>query len=213
MSDACCNTTCSSFKPIPSSYRRALWVALVVNLTMFGVELVAGWGAGSASLLADAVDFFGDAANYALSLFVLSMGLAARARTAFLKGLFMGGYGLYVLAQAAWNGFHGVVPEALTMGIVGTVALVANVGVALLLYAYRDGDSNMRSVWLCSRNDAIGNVAILIAAVGVFSTGTAWPDLGVAALMAVLGLSGAAQVIRQARTELASEQELSRAHA
>lgn len=213
MSDACCNTTCSSSKPIPPSYRRVLWIALVVNLTMFGVELVAGWGAGSASLLADAVDFFGDAANYALSLFVLSMGLAARARTALLKGLFMGCYGIYVLAQAAWNGLYGVVPEALTMGIVGTVALVANVGVAVLLYAYRDGDSNMRSVWLCSRNDAIGNLAILIAAVGVFGTGTAWPDLGVAALMAVLGLSGAAQVIRQARTELVSEQELRRAHA
>jgi Co/Zn/Cd efflux system component len=190
-----------------------LWVALIVNLTMFGVELVAGWGAGSASLLADAVDFFGDAANYALSLFVLSMGLAARARTALLKGLFMGGYGLYVLAQATWNGLHGVVPEALTMGIVGSLALAANVGVAVLLYAYRDGDANMRSVWLCSRNDAIGNLAILLAAIGVFGTGTAWPDLVVAALMAVLGLTAAVQVIRQARAELATAQEDSRAHA
>lgn len=213
MSATCCNTTCSSPKPIPPSYRRVLWVALIVNLTMFGVELVAGWGAGSASLLADAVDFFGDAANYALSLFVLSMGLAARARTALLKGLFMGGYGLYVLAQATWNGLHGVVPEALTMGIVGSLALAANVGVAVLLYAYRDGDANMRSVWLCSRNDAIGNLAILLAAIGVFGTGTAWPDLVVAALMAVLGLTAAVQVIRQARAELATAQEDSRAHA
>lgn len=202
MSATCCNTTCSSSKPIPPSYRRVLWIALLVNLVMFGVELIAGWGAGSASLLADAVDFFGDAANYALSLFVLSMGLAARARTALLKGLFMGGYGLYVLGQATWNGLHGVVPEALAMGLVGTAALIANVGVAALLYSYRDGDANMRSVWLCSRNDAIGNLAILLAAVGVFGTGTAWPDLGVAALMAVLGLTAAVQVIRQALAEL-----------
>jgi len=203
MSATCCNTNCSSTKPIPPRYRRALWIALVVNLAMFGVELGAGWGAGSASLLADAVDFFGDAANYGLSLFVLSMGLVARAHTALLKGLFMGGYGLYVLAQAGWNGWHGVVPEALTMGIVGAVALAANIGVAVLLYAYREGDANMRSVWLCSRNDAIGNLAILVAAAGVFGTGSAWPDLGVAALMAVLGLTGARQVIRQARQELA----------
>ncbi|ROH89694.1 cation transporter [Stagnimonas aquatica] len=205
MSATCCNANCTASKPIPPSYRRALWIALVVNLAMFGVEMVAGWGAGSASLLADAVDFFGDAANYGLSLFVLSMSLAARARTAMLKGVSMGAYGLYVLAQATWNGVHGVVPEALAMGIVGTVALVANVGVAVLLYAYRDGDANMRSVWLCSRNDAIGNLAILLAALGVFGTGSAWPDLGVATLMAVLGLFGATQVIRQARMELRSD--------
>lgn len=202
MSATCCNASCTTSKPIPPSYRRALWIALVVNLAMFGVELAAGWGAGSVSLLADAVDFFGDVANYGLSLLVLSMSLAIRARTALLKGVSMGVYGLYVLAQAIWNGLHGVVPEALTMGIVGTVALAANVGVAVLLYAHRDGDANMRSVWLCSRNDAIGNLAILLAALGVFGTGSAWPDLGVAALMAGLGLSGATQVIRQARSEL-----------
>ncbi len=204
MSAACCNASCSSTKPIPPGYRRVLWIALVVNLAMFGVELIAGWGAGSVSLLADAVDFSGDAVNYGASLFVLAMGLAARARTALFKGLFMGGYGLYVLGQAAWNAGHGVLPEAMTMGIVGTAALIANVGVAVLLYAYRDGDANMRSVWLCSRNDAIGNLAIMVAALGVFGTGTAWPDLAVAGLMAVLGFSGAWQVIRQARLELAS---------
>lgn len=207
MSASCCNTTCNASKTPPPGYRRVLWIALAVNLAMFGVELVAGWGAGSVSLLADAVDFFGDAANYGLSLFVLAMGLAARARTALLKGLFMGGYGLYVLGQATWNGFNGVMPEPLTMGVVGALALAANLGVAALLYVYRDGDSNMRSVWLCSRNDAIGNLAILLAALGVFGSGTAWPDLGVAALMAVLGLTGAWQVVRQARQELASERQ------
>lgn len=188
---------------IPPRYRRALWIALVVNLAMFGIEVVAGWGAGSASLLADAVDFFGDAANYGVSLFVLSMGLMWRARTAMLKGVTMGAYGMYVLGQAAWNGYSGVLPDAATMGLVGALALVANLSVAVMLYAYRDGDANMRSVWLCSRNDAVGNLAILLAALGVFGTGSAWPDLGVAALMAALGLSGAWQVIRQARQELA----------
>lgn len=206
MSANCCNTPCNASQPPPPSYRWALWIALAVNLGMFGVELVAGWGAGSVSLLADAVDFLGDAANYGLSLFVLSMGLAARARTALAKGAFMGSYGLYVLGQAAWNGVSGVMPEPLAMGLVGTLALAANLGVAALLYVYRDGDANMRSVWLCSRNDAIGNLAILVAALGVFGSGSAWPDLGVAALMAILGLTGAWQVVRHARHELAMEQ-------
>ena len=206
MSASCCESSCTPTTAIPPRYRRALWIALVVNLAMFGVELAAGWGAGSVSPLADAVDFFGDAANYAVSLFVLSMGLAVRARTALLKGLTMGAYGVYVLGQAAWNGVHGVVPEAMTMGLVGTLALCANLGVAALLYAYREGDANMRSVWLCSRNDAIGNLAIVVAAVGVFGTGTAWPDLIVAAIIGVLGLTAARQVTAQARQELASTQ-------
>jgi Co/Zn/Cd efflux system component len=205
MSGNCCaSSTCDSPKATSPAYRRVLWIALVINLAMFAVELTAGWGAGSASLMADAVDFFGDAANYGLSLFVLSLGLAARARTALLKGLTMGGYGLYVLGQAAWNGWHSVVPEAQTMGVVGVLALTANVAVAVMLYAYRTGDANMRSVWLCSRNDAIGNIAVLLAAVGVFGTGTAWPDLIVAVGMAFLGLTAAREVVAQARQELAS---------
>lgn len=159
------------------------------------------------------MDFFGDAANYALSLFVLSMGLAARARTALLKGLSMGAYGLYVLGHASWNALHGVMPEPLTMGLVGGLALLANLSVAWLLYAYREGDANMRSVWLCSRNDAIGNVAVMMAALGVVGTGTAWPDLIVAVGMGLLGLSAARQIIAQARTELATAQEVRRAHA
>lgn len=202
MSANCCESSCTPATAIPPRYRRALWIALVVNLAMFGVELAAGWGAGSASLLADAIDFFGDAANYAVSLFVLSMGLAVRARTALLKGLSMGAYGLYVLGVAAWNAVHGVVPEAMTMGLVGTLALCANLGVAAMLYAYREGDANMRSVWLCSRNDAIGNLAVMIAAVGVWGSGTGWPDALVAVGMAALALSASASVIGQARKEL-----------
>lgn len=202
MGDSCCDSGCGTSKAVSARYRRILWIALVVNLTMFAVEMIAGWGAGSASLLADAVDFFGDAANYAVSLFVLSMGLAARARTALLKGFTMGAYGLYVLGQASWNLSQGVIPEAMTMGVVGMIALMANLGVAVLLYAFRDGDANMRSVWLCSRNDAIGNLAIVAAALGVFGSGAGWPDVVVAIGMAGLGLSAALSIVRQARSEL-----------
>jgi Co/Zn/Cd efflux system component len=183
-------------------YRRVLWVALALNVIMFAVEIGAGFRSGSVSLLADAIDFFGDAANYGVSLAVLSMGLAWRARAAVLKGLSMLGFGVFVAARALWSATQGVPPEALTMGVVGTLALGVNVLVALLLYAFREGDANMRSVWLCSRNDAIGNVAVMLAALGVFGTGTAWPDLAVAAAMAALAISGGWSVLRQARGEL-----------
>jgi Co/Zn/Cd efflux system component len=170
---------------------------------MFGVELVAGLQANSVSLLADAVDFAGDAANYALSLAVLSMALVWRSRAALVKGATMFAYGLFVLARAGWLLHSGSVPEPLTMGLVGFVALLANAGVAVLLYAFRTGDANMRSVWLCSRNDALSNLAVMAAALGVFGTGAAWPDLAVAAVMAVLALTAGLSVMRQARAELA----------
>lgn len=188
--------------PIPPGYRRVLWVALAVNALMFVVEIGAGLSSGSVSLLADAIDFFGDAANYGISLAVLAMGLVARARAALFKALTMGVFGLAVLARAGWAAFGGAAPEALTMGAVGLLAFAANVGVAVLLYAYREGDANMRSVWLCTRNDAIGNVAVVLAALGVFGTGTRWPDLLVAAVMAGLALSAALSVVRQARREM-----------
>lgn len=187
----------------PPGYRRALWIALVVNALMFAVEIASGVQAGSVSLLADSIDFFGDAANYGLSLAVLSMGLAWRSRAALLKAASMLGFGVVVLGRALWSALHGVTPEAMTMGVVGLLALAANVGVALLLYAWRDGDANMRSVWLCTRNDAIGNLAVMGAALGVFGTGSAWPDLAVAAVMAALALTAGWSVLRQARSELA----------
>ncbi|WP_407682026.1 cation transporter [Pseudoduganella aquatica] len=178
---------------------------MLVNGTMFGVELVGGLSADSVSLLADSVDFFGDAANYALSLFVLGMATIWRSRAAMLKGAMMGAYGIFVLAKAAWSITAGTAPEPATMGMIGFAALVANGTVALLLYAFRDGDANMRSVWICSRNDAIGNVAVMLAALGVFGTGTNWPDLVVAAVMAGLGLTAARTVIAQSRQELHNE--------
>jgi Co/Zn/Cd efflux system component len=188
--------------PIPPGYRRALWIALVANALMFLVEIFGGVTSGSVSLLADSIDFFGDAANYGLSLAVLAMGLTARSRAALFKAATMVLFGIAVLARTAWSAYAGGTPQPETMGVVGTLALLTNVGVAILLYAYRDGDANMRSVWLCTRNDAIGNVAVLLAALGVFGTGSRWPDLLVAAAMAGLALSAGLSVVRQARQEL-----------
>lgn len=190
--------------PVPPGYRRVLWIALAVNALMFLVEIAAGVSAGSVALLADAIDFFGDAANAGLSLAVLAMGAVARARAALFKAGTMVLFGAAVLGRTVWAAVHGEPPEPLTMGAIGTLALVANVGVAILLYAYREGDANMRSVWLCTRNDAIGNVAVMLAALGVFGTGTRWPDLLVAAVMAGLALSSGLSVVRQARQELVS---------
>ena len=188
----------------PPGYRRVLWVALLVNALMFAVELAAGVAAGSVSLLADAIDFFSDAVNYGISVAVLGMALAWRSRAAVFKAATMILLAAIVLGRAAWAAATGAAPEPLTMGLVGLLALAANVGVALLLYAYREGDANMRSIWLCTRNDAIGNVAVMLAALGVFGTGTAWPDLAVAAVMAGLAASAGASVLRQARRELVS---------
>ncbi len=200
--DACCAPTTS---PLDTpAYRRVLWLALGVNAAMFFIEAGAGLAAGSVALQADALDFLGDAANYGLSLFVLSMALMWRARAALVKGASMGLFGLWVIVAAAMSAVAGGTPSAPVMGAVGALALAANVGVALLLYRYRNGDANMRSVWLCTRNDAIGNVAVMAAAVGVFGTGSAWPDIAVAAIMASLALAAALQVIRSAMGELAS---------
>jgi Co/Zn/Cd efflux system component len=182
-----------------------LWIALIVNAIMFAIEVVAGVAADSVSLQADALDFLGDAANYGLSLSVLSMGLVWRARAALVKGISMGLFGLWVIAAAVMNVLGDALPDAPTMGVIGVLALAANVGVAVMLYQYREGDANMRSVWLCTRNDAIGNVAVLAAAVGVLGTGTLWPDIAVAAVMASLALSASVETIRTARRELSGE--------
>ncbi len=185
-------------------YRKILWAALIINAAMFFVEIGAGLQAGSLSLLADAVDFAGDALNYGVSLAVLASALAWRARAAMFKALSMMGFGLYVLGAALWSVWHGDIPQAYTMGAVAALALAANVAVAWMLYAFREGDANMRSVWLCSRNDAIGNLAVFAAALGVFGTGAAWPDLIVAGLMATLAFHGGWSVLRQARVEAAT---------
>ncbi len=200
----CCNHDHDhepSHSPDPK-YRRILWIALIINALMFVIEIIFSQRANSVSLLADSIDFLGDAANYGISIWVLAMSVQTRAKASLLKAASMGLFGIGVLAHAIWNAITGVVPDAQTMSLIGLLALAANVIVAFLLYAYRNGDSNMRSVWLCTRNDALGNIAVVLAAIGVFGTGANWPDLVVAAIMATLALTSAAQVIKQARREL-----------
>lgn len=214
MSAHCCEHEVPAAQSITNlpRYRRVLWLALVINAAMFVVELAAGFSSGSLSLLADSIDFAGDALNYGVSLAVLSAALAWRARAAMLKAACMVGFGAWVLGHAVWSLWSGTVPDAPTMGAIGLLALCANVAVAWMLYAFREGDANMRSVWLCSRNDAIGNIAVMLAAFGVLGTGRAWPDLLVAAGMAGLALHGGWQVWRQARSELAGTSAAAQTH-
>lgn len=196
--------SCSS-EPAPpkpnSKFRTALWIVLFINLVMFVVELIGGAYAHSSALWADALDFFGDAVNYAISLAVLSASLYWRATVALAKGIVMATFGFVVIGKVIYAYIQGIPPEAITMGIIGVLALIANVVSAVILYAFRDGDSNMQSVWLCSRNDAIGNAAVIFAAIGVFGTGSMLPDIIVAVIMAGLGLTGGYQVVMKALHE------------
>ena len=198
-----CNHCCD--EPAPpkpdSKFRTALWIALCINLVMFLVELIGGAYAHSSALWADSLDFFGDAVNYAISLAVLGMSLYWRATVALLKGITMALFGFVVMGKVIYAYLQGIPPEAMTMGIIGVLALIANIVSATFLYAFRDGDSNMQSVWLCSRNDAIGNVAVILAAVGVFGTGSMLPDIIVAVIMSVLGLAAGYRVIQKALLE------------
>ncbi|GAA5557567.1 hypothetical protein Asch01_02307 [Acinetobacter schindleri] len=195
-----CSHESAPIKP-NSKFRMALWIALWINLSMFLVELIGGAYAHSSALWADSLDFFGDAVNYGISLAVLGASLYWRATVALIKGLTMAAFGLVVMAKVIYAYLLGIPPEAITMGIIGAIALLANVITAVILYAFRDGDSNMKSVWLCSRNDAIGNVAVIFAAIGVFGTGSLWPDMIVAVIMASLGLTAGYQVVKQALQE------------
>ncbi|MCO5102075.1 MAG: cation transporter [Burkholderiaceae bacterium] len=199
MSDSCCPAVPPSTSP---RYRRVLWIALVLNVSMFVVEIAGSHRSGSVSLLADAIDFFGDAANYGISLIVLSMALAWRARASVLKAASMAAFGIFVLGRAVWSLIADVTPQPVTMGLIALLALAVNVGVALMLYRHRAGDSNMRSVWICSRNDALGNIAVGLAALGVMGTQDGWPDLAVAGAMASLALTGAWSIGKQAQAEL-----------
>ena len=185
-------------------FRRILWFALIANAAMFVVEMVASALSGSVSLQADALDFFGDSVNYAITLFVLGLPIQARSKAALFKGATMMVFGVCVIGNAGYKAMAGTVPDAMVMGSIGMLALVVNAAVAVMLFRYRSGDSNMRSIWLCSRNDALGNMAVILAASGVFVTATVWPDIIVAALIAGLNISAACHVFRQATGELRS---------
>ena len=181
---ACCHdSACSSPSPPDAlnsrRWQRALWIALIINAGFFVAEIAAGAAAGSTSLQADALDFFGDAGNYAISLGVAGMALTWRARAAVAKGSTLIVLALWVLASTAWHAFYGALPQAEVMGLVGVAALIANGGLAVMLSRFRTGDANMRSVWICSRNDAVGNAAVLLAAVGFSAqepAGRMWPS-------------------------------------
>jgi cation diffusion facilitator family transporter len=197
--------SCESRAPLAQgdgAYRRILWTVLAINVAMFAAEAVAGLFAGSLSLQADALDFLGDAATYGITLFVLGRSLRWRASAALLKGGAMTLFGLAVLGNAVYRALVPGLPMAELMGSVGAIALVANVVSAALLFHYREGDANRRSVWLCSRNDAFANLGVIAAAIGVHLSASAWPDLLVGVLIAALALWSGFQVIRQALGEL-----------
>lgn len=201
MMGACCGHSNQTFDGMSQDYRRRLWLVIVLNGGMFVVEMIAGQAAGSKALQADALDFFGDAVTYGISLAVIGASLKTRALAALAKGSSLFLMGLWVAASTLYQVFVLGVPQAAVMGSVGFLALAVNLASVLLLVRYKDGDANVRSVWLCSRNDAIGNVAVMLAAVGVWGTASAWPDLIVAGLMAGLFLSSSVQILSQALRE------------
>lgn len=201
MSECGCSGPQKTFDGMSVQYKRILWVVIAINATMFFVEMGAGQLAGSKALQADALDFLGDASTYGISLAVIGTSVAVRTNAALFKAFTLFAMGLWVAGATLWQVFFVGVPAAHIMGIIGFMALSANMTSVLLLSKYKDGDANVRSVWLCSRNDAIGNVAVMIAALGVWGTATGWPDLIVAGVMATLFLNSATQIIRQALKE------------
>ncbi|SFR33840.1 Co/Zn/Cd efflux system component [Yoonia tamlensis] len=198
----CCGHE-AQFEGVSADYKRRLWAVIAINAGMFGVEMVAGHAAQSQALQADALDFFGDAVTYGISLAVIGASLRVRSTAALAKGISLLLMGLWVFGSTAYRVFNTGVPTAEIMGGIGFLALLANLASVALLMRYKDGDANVRSVWLCSRNDAIGNIAVMVAALGVWGTATGWPDLIVAGVMAALFVSSATQIIRQARAERA----------
>lgn len=185
-----------------TSFRRVLWLALVINAIMFVAEFSSAFFAGSVSLQADALDFLGDTVTYALTLMALGFSLQVRAKVALFKGISLGVLGLWVYGQMFYYLLNDQIPSYEIMGVMGIIAFLANLFSAVLLYRYRVGDSNMQSVWLCSRNDAIGNLAIIVAASGVFATGSGWPDFAVATIMASLSVTASYRIIKLATQEM-----------
>ncbi|MDO5651679.1 MAG: cation diffusion facilitator family transporter [Moraxella sp.] len=201
MAGSCSHTHAASTQ----RYRNVLWGVLIINAVMFAVEIIYGISAKSVSLLADSLDFLGDAANYGISLFVLNKALTMRAKASLIKGATIGVFGLWIFGTTIWQFLAGDLPNYHQMGVIGVLAFVANVVSAVMLYAFREGDSNMRGVWLCSRNDALGNIAVVAAGVAVYFTQSNLPDLVVALLMSLLALQAAWAIVRQAKGELNDE--------
>ena len=201
----CCGSDVT-FDGMSDAYKRRLWIVIALNATMFGVEMTAGRLAGSQALQADALDFLGDAATYGISLAVIGASISVRTTAALAKGASLALMGLWVFGSTIYHVFYLGVPQAEVMGVIGFLALLTNLTSVLLLVRYKDGDANVRSVWLCSRNDAIGNVAVMAAALGVWGTSSGWPDVIVAAVMAGLFLASSFQIVAQALRERRASQ-------
>lgn len=199
MGAGCCDNDSPS---TDAKYRVVLWVCLIANTVMFFVQTVGSYQALSVSLLANALDFLSDAANYGISLFVLGKSLRAKAKASIIKGASLGLVGLWVAVETLQHALQPELPKPLTMTLISLIGLAVNIGCAILLYRYRGGDSNRESVWICSRNDAIGNIAVMIAAAGVFVSNTIWPDIIVAAILGGLAVTGAWRIIQSAKREL-----------
>ncbi|MCP1196094.1 cation transporter [Acetobacter senegalensis] len=196
--DSCCPKGVPVFDGVDPRYKRVLWTVIAINGAMFVTEMAAGQLAGSQALKADALDFLADTVTYGLSLAVIGASLRMRATAALAKGVSLSLMALWVFGSTVYHTLILGVPQAEIMGAIGVLALAANLASVFLLLPYKDGDANVRSVWLCSRNDAIGNLIVMGAAFGVWSTTSAWPDLAVAAIMAGIFLSSAVQILRQA---------------
>lgn len=202
----CCGHD-AKFDGVSDNYKRRLWIVIAINALMFFVEMGAGRLAQSQALQADALDFLGDALTYGISLAVIGASIQARTNAALFKGVSLLLVGVWVFGSTLYRVFYTGVPAAEVMLWIGFLALLANLSSVMLLVKYKDGDANVRSVWLCSRNDAIGNVAVMLAALGVWGTATGWPDLMVAGIMAALFLSSAYQILKQALQERQAEAE------
>ncbi|MDH3702366.1 MAG: cation transporter [Alphaproteobacteria bacterium] len=200
--DSSCACDAAIPTQVTASYRRALWLVAGLNLGMGIVESMSGYFAGSQALKADALDFLGDGVITGLGLVALNWGARPRARAALMQGLFLGLMGLGVFAATLYRVFVIQLPEVVLMGSLGLIALVVNVACAVILLRYREGDANVRAVWLFSRNDAVGNAAVVVAALFVAATGSPWPDLVTAAAIAGLFIHSAIKIIGSALGEL-----------
>ena len=198
---SCCSGGVPVFDGLNPRYKRILWTVIGINGAMFLTEMIAGQLAGSQALKADALDFLADTVTYGLSLAVIGASLRRRASAALLKGFSLSAMALWVFGSTLYQTLVLGLPKAEVMGLIAVLALAANLASVLLLLPYKDGDANVRSVWLCSRNDAIGNVIVMFAALGVWGTATAWPDLAVAAVMAGIFLTSSVQILRRAWAE------------
>jgi Co/Zn/Cd efflux system component len=199
--ESCGCTAGVRFDGLSRDYKARLWAVIALNASMFAVEMGGGVLAGSQALQADALDFLGDTLTYGMSLAVIGLSLLVRAAAALIKAATLALMGLWVFGATIWHAFVLGTPRAEVMGLIGFLALATNMVSVLILLKYKDGDANVRSVWLCSRNDALGNVAVMLAALGVWSTATGWPDIVVAAILASLFLNSASKILRQALGE------------